>query len=124
VSDTATLSGATSTAGGTITFFVSTSSTCPNAGAIQVGSPVTVSGNGNYPSSSQTFNTPGTYYWYAAYTGDLKNKIATSACEPLTVTAFPPTVPEFPLGQVTFLAMIAVVLPVALFLRRRFTRPS
>lgn len=70
---------------GTITFFESTTDTCPAPGATQVGTGVTVSGDGVYQSSSATFGTPGTYYWYASYSGDSNNNPVTSACEPLAV---------------------------------------
>ncbi len=85
-SDTATLSGGSSPTG-TITFFDSTTNTCPASGATQVGTPVTVSGDGSYPSTSATFDTAGTYYWYATYSGDSNNKAVTSQCEPLSVTS-------------------------------------
>jgi len=87
-SDTATLSGGSSLTG-TITFFESTTNTCPASGATQVGTPVTVSGDGSYPSTSATFDTAGTYYWYATYSGDSNNKAVTSQCEPLSVTSSP-----------------------------------
>jgi hypothetical protein len=92
-SDSATLSGATTTASGTVKFFESTTNTCPNSGATQVGNGVTVSGNGLYPSStSQTFNVAGTYHWYATYSGDSNNIGVTSACEPLVVYPAAPTI--------------------------------
>jgi len=86
VTDQATLAGGNSPTG-TMSFYYSSSNTCPNGNGIQVGTGVTVAGNGVYTSVSQTFSTPGTYYWYAAYSGDSNNAPATSACEPLVVTA-------------------------------------
>lgn len=86
VYDTATLSGVTTDAGGTVTYYYSTSNTCPASSPTTVNS-VTVT-NGVVPNSnSQIFNAAGTYYWYAVYSGDAKNNGATSPCEPLTVSA-------------------------------------
>ncbi len=90
VHDSATLSGATSDAGGTVTYMVYTDASC-SAGAQSAGT-VNVT-NGVVPNSNAlTFSTPGTYYWQAVYSGDSKNAGATSPCrsEILTVTA-PPT---------------------------------
>lgn len=82
-SDTATLVGSTN--GGSISFYYSTVSTCPNGGATQVGTNVAVSGEGNYPSTtSATFSSSGSYYWYATYT-DSSGVKTTSPCEPLLV---------------------------------------
>jgi len=72
---------------GTIAFFFSTTNTCPASGATQVGSPVAVTGDADYSSTSQVFTSPGTYYWYAVYSGDSNNAAVVSPCEPLTVTA-------------------------------------
>ncbi|HXW36993.1 MAG TPA: hypothetical protein VEJ36_03710 [Nitrososphaerales archaeon] len=84
-SDSASITGATSGASGTLKFWFSTVDSCPENGATQVGSGQK-GGNGVYSSgTSTTFNTAGTYYWYANYTGDTNNLPATSACEPLTV---------------------------------------
>jgi hypothetical protein len=85
-SDSATLSGGSSPSG-TITFFDSTTNACPASGAAQVGTPVTVTGDGSYPSISATFSTAGTFYWYATYSGDSNNNGGTSHCEPLSVTS-------------------------------------
>jgi uncharacterized membrane protein len=85
VTDSATLTGATSSAGGTVTYQFFTGSMCTGAATI-VGSPVTVT-NGKIPASaSQTFSSPGSFSWNAAYTGDPTNIGATSQCETLTVT--------------------------------------
>ncbi|MHB1525331.1 MAG: hypothetical protein ACYCZN_03455 [Candidatus Dormibacteria bacterium] len=95
VSDTATLTGATTTAGGTVTYNVYNDSSCSSldvtAGQVSVTS-------GSVPSSSPlTFNTVGTYYWQAAYSGDPDNAPATSPCnseqnEELTVVRTAPTI--------------------------------
>lgn len=85
VSDTATLGGGTNPTG-TMKFFVSTTDACPSVNGIQIGGASVVSGNGDYSSSSQTFNTPGTFYWYAVYSGNGGNNAVTSTCESLVVT--------------------------------------
>ena len=80
LSDTATLSGGTSGAGGTITFMLFSDSACSS----QVGTDVTVAVNGadgkNYTSPPITVNTAGTYYWVASYGGDSKNAASSSTC--------------------------------------------
>lgn len=85
---TATLSGGVNETG-QVNFYVlkppsTPSPPCPSSSWTQVDS-VNVSGDGDYhPSatalSSVTFTTTGTYYWYAAYTGDPVNKKASSLC--------------------------------------------
>jgi len=80
LSDTATLSGGTSGAGGTITFMLFSDSACSN----QVGADVTVAVNGadgkNYTSPPITVNAAGTYYWVASYGSDSKNAASSSTC--------------------------------------------
>ncbi len=86
VTDSATLSGETPTAGGTVTYRFFSGSTCVGS-FTPVGSPVTVT-NGLVPrSASQAFNTVGSYSWNATYSGDADNNRESSACEPLTVTS-------------------------------------
>ncbi len=82
VTDTATLSGANSPTG-SITFYYSTSNTCPNSGATTVGSfPI----SGSSATSSSVTLLSGAYYWYATYLGDANNPgPVTSACELLIV---------------------------------------
>jgi hypothetical protein len=76
--DTATLSGQTKTAGGTVTYAVYTNSSC-TAGARSAGT-VTVT-KGHVPNSNAlTFNTPGTFYWQAVYSGDAANSGSSSDC--------------------------------------------
>src|SRR5205823_2972421 len=43
-------------------------------------SPVPVNGNGDYNSGNYTPTAVGTYYWTAAYSGDLNNGGATTRC--------------------------------------------
>ncbi|MFI5527207.1 hypothetical protein ACIA8O_01500 [Kitasatospora sp. NPDC051853] len=87
VHDSATLSGATATAGGTVTYTVFTDDKC-SAGARDAGTkPVTNAVVTD--SDALTFATPGTFYWQAVYSGDVNNLGATSVCttEILVVTA-------------------------------------
>jgi Bacterial Ig-like domain (group 3)/Fibronectin type III domain len=79
------LSGATSGAGGTITFTVfgpqpTAPSSCTTGGT-QVGTPVAVNGSGTYsPSADFTPSSAGTYWWYASYSGDPTTSSASSGC--------------------------------------------
>jgi hypothetical protein len=78
VHDSAALTGATSDAGGTVTYTAYTDSAC-SLGAQAAGT-VTVT-NGVVPDSNAiTFTSPGDFYWQAVYSGDLKNDGATSVC--------------------------------------------
>jgi hypothetical protein len=107
--DTATLTGATSGAGGTVDYrYYSSSADCVTdatafdgtvaslTGGTDVGS-VTVTGGVVPDSASATFNSAGTFYWAAFYTGDANNDKASSDCtaEALVVNASPHT------GQIT-----------------------
>jgi len=86
VNDTATLSGASATAGGSVTYSVFTNSSC-TAGKIDAGTKAVA--NGIVPNSnSLQFNSAGTFYWQAVYSGDAANNAATSTCteEILVVT--------------------------------------
>jgi hypothetical protein len=84
VNDTATLNGATTNAGGTVTYYYFIAGSC-KVGEVQVGSPVTVT-DGKVPTSaSQQFNTIGSYSWDAYYSGDANNQPNLSSCESLTV---------------------------------------
>jgi uncharacterized repeat protein (TIGR01451 family) len=80
LSDTATLSGGTSDATGTITFRLFSDSGCAN----QVGGDVTAAVDGadgqDYTSPSITVNAAGTYYWVASYGSDTKNAASSSTC--------------------------------------------
>jgi flagellin-like protein len=100
VSDTATLLGlAGSSPTGTVTFYYSTSDSCPaSSGATQVGTPIPVSGSkSQYISASIPLNSPGFYFWYAVYSGGgPANPAATSSCEPIFVEpTSPPVTCEF-----------------------------
>jgi hypothetical protein len=81
ISDTATLSGATNTAGGTITFKLYGPSATPSCtGDPAFTSTVNVRGNGKYTSKSFTPDATGNFYWVAAYSGDTHNVAASGAC--------------------------------------------
>lgn len=90
--DTAVLNGASATAGGTVTYKAYTNSACI-AGAQSAGTKTVT--NATVPDSdSITFNTAGTYYWQAVYSGDINNNGVTSLCTAgaLTVNKVDPTV--------------------------------
>jgi hypothetical protein len=78
IHDSATLTGATANAGGTVTYTVYTDTAC-SAGAQSAGT-VTVT-NGVVPDSDPiTFNSTGDFYWQAVYSGDANNLTASSVC--------------------------------------------
>src|SRR5262249_50611024 len=88
--DTATLSGATAAAGGTVTYTVFTNNTCSTqAPAAQQPVPATVTVTGGLvpDSAAVSFPAAGTFFWQAAYSGDANNNAAASVCasEPTTV---------------------------------------
>jgi hypothetical protein len=92
VHDSATLSGATADAGGTVTYTVYTDNACTQNP--QGAGTVTVT-NGTVPNSNAiTFTHAGTFYWQAAYSGDANNNGATSSCtsEQLVVGPNSPTI--------------------------------
>src|SRR5436189_269748 len=86
-SDSSTLSGASQNAGGTVTYTVYTDSAC-TLGARSAGTKNVT--NGIVPNSaSLAFNTAGTFYWQAVYSGDTNNNGATSTCTSEIVTVNP-----------------------------------
>jgi uncharacterized repeat protein (TIGR01451 family) len=94
LTDTATLSGASANATGTITFHLFSDANCNNEVA---GSPVTkaVNGNGQYTSPAITVQNVGTYFWRDSYSGDANNNaVGLTACgiksESATVTQAKP----------------------------------
>jgi hypothetical protein len=91
VHDSATLVGATSDAGGTVDYrYYGSPTACAadtaGTGGTDVGI-VTVTGGVVPDSASVPFNTAGTVYWAAFYSGDTKNEAAKSDCasEPLVI---------------------------------------
>ena len=95
--DSSTLTGLVSSTGtGTVTYSYYTNNTC-TTGQVAVNT-VTVPTSGIVPNSSTvTFNSAGTYYWQAVYSGDANNNGISSPCtavtnEQLTVTKASPTI--------------------------------
>jgi uncharacterized repeat protein (TIGR01451 family) len=83
--DSATLSGS-SNGTGTITFTL----TAPDSSTSQVGSPVTVNGNGTYSSPTcPLLAQVGTYTWHASYSGDGNNNGAIDNGNNESVTSIP-----------------------------------
>jgi len=92
VHDSATLTGASATAGGTVTYTVYTDSNC-SLGAVDAGTKTVT--NGTVPDSNAiTFNNAGTFYWQAVYSGDGNNLGATSPCtsEQLVISPNKPSI--------------------------------
>jgi uncharacterized repeat protein (TIGR01451 family) len=82
LSDTATLSGATSDATGTITYHLYFGTDCSAENEV-AGSPVTnpnVDGNGDYVSPSIHVTKAGSYRWVANYGGDDNNEATHNGC--------------------------------------------
>ncbi len=88
--DDATITGATSGAGGTIVFSLFSPSDATCSGTPALTQTVTVSGNGTYDTTNTTFkvSTIGTWRWQVDYSGDANNKPSTSMCgvENFTIT--------------------------------------
>src|SRR5205823_11958097 len=92
VHDSATLTGATSNAGGTVTYTVYTDSACTQNARAAGTKTVT---NGVVPDSNTlAFNSAGTFYWQAVYSGDANNNGASSLCtsEQLVVNKLRPAI--------------------------------
>jgi hypothetical protein len=86
VYDAATLAGATTSAGGTVTYRVYSSASC--SGLITTLGPLTVTNDSVPNSPTWTATSAGTYYFVASYSGDTNNTSAVSGCgaEPVSVT--------------------------------------
>jgi hypothetical protein len=96
VHDSATLTGATANAGGTVTYTVYTDNAC-SQGAQDAGTKTVT--NGVVPDSNPiTFNQTGDYFWQAVYSGDANNDLAISVCtsEHLVVTKKQPAMTTAP----------------------------
>ena len=79
VHDTSSLTGATSDAGGTVTYTAYSNATC-TTGARAAGVKTVTAGV--VPNSDGlVFNSAGDFYWQAVYSGDSNNNGATSSCE-------------------------------------------
>jgi hypothetical protein len=103
LSDSATLSGATSGAGGTISFYLfAPGDNCSDlTTAVYSSTGVAVSGNNTYSSNgtasgSNVASQAGTYHWLATYSGDGNNNAASSACSDEAVVITNPVT-----GQIT-----------------------
>jgi len=79
VHDSATLSGATSDAGGTVTYTVYSDINCTQNP--QDAGTADVSGGDVGNSNGIQFNNAGDFYWQAVYSGDANNNGATSPCQ-------------------------------------------
>ena len=105
IADSATLSGATADAGGTITFraYGPSDNSCANTPAF-TSNAIAVSGNGSYGPVSFIPATAGTYHWIATYSGDAKNLGSAGACgdagENDTVNKVNPTIATTASGTV------------------------
>src|SRR5204862_1596715 len=88
-----TLTGATASAGGTVSYKVYDNTTCTaNANTVDAGTKAVT--NHLVPDSNPvTFNVAGDYYWQASYSGDANNQADTSPClsEHLVVGKVQPT---------------------------------
>jgi hypothetical protein len=82
ITDSATLSNATSDASGTITFRLFSDASCSTEITLTTAqSQASVSGNGTYsPSAAYTPTAVGTFYWIASYSGDAKNNSISGSC--------------------------------------------
>jgi type VI secretion system secreted protein VgrG len=80
IHDTARFVGGNSTMGGYITFNVYLPGDTTCASPIVVGSPVAVTGAGNYTSASYTTTVAGIYRWRAFYSGDANNLASNNPC--------------------------------------------
>lgn len=90
--DTATLTNATGTAGGTVDYYVEKDdATCSITGSTHLGQKTVT--NGVVPNSNNyTITAAGTYYFWAVYSGDEKNTGDTSPCDSeLVVVVLNPT---------------------------------
>src|SRR5439155_1214583 len=76
--DSSSLSGATANAGGTVTYSVYSDNACTQ-NARDAGTK-TVTNGVVLDSDTLTFNSAGTFYWQAVYSGDTNNAGTTSAC--------------------------------------------
>jgi hypothetical protein len=96
VHDVAHLSGATSAAGGSITFRLYGPNDASCATAIYTNT-VAVNGNNDYLSGSVAPTAAGTYRWVASYSGDANNNPAATSCidpaEASVITSPPPLTP-------------------------------
>jgi uncharacterized repeat protein (TIGR01451 family) len=101
VHDSATLSGETADAGGTVTYSAYSDSACTQNKRDAGTKTVT---NGVVPDSDPiTFNSDGDFYWQAVYSGDTHNNGSTSTCadEHLVINKHTPSISTVASGPVT-----------------------
>jgi hypothetical protein len=105
--DTATITGATATAGGTITYSLFNNSTCSSAsgGLVANLTPAanTVVNHVAPDSLPYTFTSAGTFYFYAVYSGDVNNTgPVNSGCasEPVVISPNTPAPHSTPVTQI------------------------
>jgi hypothetical protein len=91
VYDTASLTGKTADAGGTVSYYykLQTGGTPDCTGGTQIGSAVTVSSGSVPKSANLPLSSAGTYELWAVYSGDTNNAGSTSACGSETVIVLP-----------------------------------
>src|SRR5205807_241703 len=92
VHDAAVISGATASAGGTISYAYFTDSSCTANAVDQTPATNTVTNHLAPDSAAHTFTTAGTWYWQAVYSGDALNATATSPCNETLVVQNHPSV--------------------------------
>ncbi len=95
ISDNPVLSGGASPTGTiTVRVYGPNDNHCDNE-PVKVFDPITVNGNGGYPTPTFTPTTYGTYYFTASYSGDVNNAASSSACgaagESVVVSPVTPT---------------------------------
>jgi len=101
VHDSSALTGATSNAGGTVTYSVYTDNTCTTLYASHQpsGNPVAVTAGVPGDSGAVTFDQAGTFYWQAVYSGDANNTgPVSSGCQTEILTVNQPQVATRTLG--------------------------
>jgi hypothetical protein len=100
VHDTATITGATANAGGTITYSMFRTTDCSGT-KVNLGTKTVTNGIAP-PSNAITVNQAGDYYFYAVYSGDTNNTGNNSGCskELLTVSPNAPAPHSRPVAQI------------------------
>ncbi len=101
--DTATITGATATAGGTITYALYSKNDCTGLLADLTPTVNTVVNHIAPDSKTFTFNNAGTFYFYAVYSGDNNNTGPVNsgcAAEPYTVNPNTPVPDSIPIVQI------------------------
>ena len=101
VHDSAKLTGASSDAGGTVTYSVFDNTSCSQNANTRDAGTVAVSNGSVADSNALLFNKAGDFYWQAAYSGDANNASAVSPCtsEHLVVDAPAIAITKLPAAQ-------------------------